>query len=542
MRTAGARTILASTTAILLFWAALLPQMAGATPRTGPVSRHPQTLNSSRTKADFNNDGMGDLAVSAPGKTIAGKSQAGSIFEFLGSTGFSTTGSKQFTEATFGLTPGANDHFGSTLATGDFNGDGFSDLAVGDPGIGAGSLHGIGLVVVVYGSATGLDTGNFTVLHQGGTDATDPDDAEEANDNFGYTLAVGNFSTGSQDDLVVGSAYESVGGTVTGDSAGAISVFFGSSAGLTLSGHQFFTLATPGVPGPLVESADFGVGLAAGNFGMSSLDDVAIGVEGASPGGASAAGSVVVLYGTNQGLTTTGALLLYEGHHGIPGTPAANESFGRNLGAGDFDGDGFADLAIDSVGETVAGHADAGEVFVLGGGANGLMASNVQAWTENNDGVTSTSAGDNYAFGDGLGTGDWGNGGKSDLAIGATGAKVGSATQAGQVVVLYGGTAGLSTAGSQVWSQDSPGIQGTAETFDFFGSHVSGDILGTRPALVITSLYESVGPAQAAGAFNIIYATSTGLSSTDNRIIDQATAGVVGNATTDSYFGAEVTP
>ena len=42
--------------------------------------------------------------------------------------------------------------------------------------------------------------------------------------------------------------------------------------------------------------------------------------------------------------------------------------------------------------------------------------------------------------------------------------------------------------------------------------------------------------------FNIIYSTSSELSSTDNLIVDQVTPGVVGNATTDAYFGATVAP
>ena len=56
-------------------------------------------------------------------------------------------------------TPEANDWLGSSVATGDFNGDGFDDLAVGIPrddnaGAQDGQFHGN--VVISFGSAFGL--------------------------------------------------------------------------------------------------------------------------------------------------------------------------------------------------------------------------------------------------------------------------------------------------------------------------------------------------------------------------------------------------
>src|SRR5689334_206035 len=46
----------------------------------------------------------------------------------------------------------------SGIVKGDFNGDGFADLAIGEPGANIGSARQAGDVVVVYGSANGLTT------------------------------------------------------------------------------------------------------------------------------------------------------------------------------------------------------------------------------------------------------------------------------------------------------------------------------------------------------------------------------------------------
>jgi hypothetical protein len=51
------------------------------------------------------------------------------------------------------------------------------------------------------------------------------------------------------------------------------------------------------------------------------------------------------------------------------------------------------------------------------------------------------------------------------------------------VHVLYGASpGGLSAAGSQLWSQDSPGIAGGAEPGDFFGLTLAAGSLSTGGA------------------------------------------------------------
>ena len=114
-----------------------------------------------------------------------------------------------------------------TTAKGDFNGDGFGDLAIGAPGenLGAGAVH------VLYGSATGLTTTGSQFLSQGAGGIAD---AAEAGDEFGRSLAVGNFNSDGFNDLAIGAPGENRG-------AGTVHVLYGSASGLTATGSQQWT-------------------------------------------------------------------------------------------------------------------------------------------------------------------------------------------------------------------------------------------------------------------------------------------------------------
>ena len=103
---------------------------------------------------------------------------------------------------------------------------------------------------------------------------------------------------------------------------------------------------------------------------------------------------------------------------------------------GDFNADGFRDLAIALPGRTASGNIAAGAVNVLYGTRGGLLTKNMQLWTAGSGGVLGTS--NNAAqSGAALAVGDFNDDSRErDLAIGAPGENItanGSTVAAGAV-------------------------------------------------------------------------------------------------------------
>ena len=142
----------------------------------------------------------------------------------------------------------------------------------------------------------------------------------------------------------------------------------------------------------------------------------------------------------------------------------ASDLFGFSLAAGDFNNDSSDDLAVGAPWERVGTASQAGAVSVLYGSAGGLTTGGGQLFTQVAGTVEATDQ-----FGAQLAAGDFNNNGFADLAAAAPLERVGTIFAAGAVSVLYGSGGGLTSSGGQLFTQNSPGVPGTAETFDQFG-------------------------------------------------------------------------
>ena len=217
------------------------------------------------------------------------------------------------------------------------------------------------------------------------------------------------------------------------------------------------------------------------DFDGDGKDDLAVGAPGEDVGAVVDAGAVNLLYGSGSGLTASGDQLWHQGVAGVMGGAEAGDLFGSSLACGDFDGDGFDDLAVGVPGEDIGAVVDGGAVNVFYGSASGLTASGDQLWHQNVPGVLGgAEAGD--LFGSSLASGDYDGNGKDDLAVGAPGEDIGAIADAGAANVLYGSGSGLTASGDQLWHQDSAGIMGGAEAGDLFGSSLAsgGRMAGRR--------------------------------------------------------------
>jgi hypothetical protein len=139
------------------------------------------------------------------------------------------------------------------------------------------------------------------------------------------------------------------------------------------------------------------------------------------------------------------------------------------LAATDFDGDGFADLAVGVPGEGWERDFGFGRgaVVVLYGSGGGLSADGVQRFTQDTPGIPNRRE-DGDWFGRSLAAGDYGRRGTMDLAIGVPYEGHSGVNQAGLVTVLYTKGSRLTGRDAQVWTMGTDGVKGAVDK-DYFG-------------------------------------------------------------------------
>ncbi|MFD4630687.1 FG-GAP repeat protein [Streptomyces sp. NPDC058284] len=384
-------------------------------------------------EADFNGDGVADLVTSATGARVAGKDSAGQVTVTYGG---STLRHKTFSQNSAGV-PGdaeTGDIFGFDTAYGDFDRDGYDDLAVGAPGEDVGSDKDGGTTQILWGSPSGL---------KGGTTVKDP--RPDGHDFFGGPLEAGDFNGDGRTDLAIGAR----------SGAATIDVLSGGISRTTGAGRSHYTVK------PAIRSGE-GAGpfnLHSGDVNGDDKEDLI--VDGFSTGDGYNAN--LWLPGTSGGLRTTG-------QQRLPG--------GVITDVGDTDSDGYGDIVIGlNWDDGIQGANKGGSVYVVHGAANGPYG-DTQVFTQDSTDVPGTSEkGD--SFGNELDLGDLNGDGHLDLVVGSAGEDLAGLEDAGAVTVIYGAAdgSGLSTKGAVFLDQNTPGVPNSNEKHDFFGSDVHVDDL-----------------------------------------------------------------
>jgi hypothetical protein len=443
----------------------------------------------------------------------------------------------------------------------DFNGDGYPDLALGNP-YGTVSGHaGAGFVTIIYGSSSGLNTAKKQVFSQ---NTTGVPGAAEAYDHFGYSLASLDFNKDGYADLLVGAPDED---TTAGSNAGSETILWGSKSGLTGTGSGAIA-----EPSPYAGAGHrFGYSLAAGDLdgdGWTDWVDTAPGggyffaftsnpgtqqlkaqgfhpsvkahrFRAAKKGTASAAATntltaLIPAIGDVNGDNKADLVLSWQGTVAPKSgfdvwnfTPTDSTIMGEaitrvdSLAVGDFNGDGYGDVAAGGADESAG---TGGHVTVYKGDANVTLA-NPTTITQSSPSVPGAAvAGDRFGYS--VSAGDVNKDGKYDLAVGVPYRKVSSQSHAGEAIMLYGSASGLTGTGSQAVSQSTSGVPGAAEKNDEFGwtvSMLNVNSDGWADLLVGAPLENGTD-----GAVSLLKGTAKGVTGSGSATIGASTLGVSG--------------
>ncbi len=395
---------------------------------------------------DFNSDGFDDLAIGAPYDDVTVSAierlDAGAVTIVYGSrNGLTQLGAQVCTASSIGQTSTADARFGAALAAGDFNGDLYDDLAIGAPFETVGQATLAGRVYILHGGANGLaSTAARTILQSDVAGVV-----VEPGDEFGAAMAAGNMNGDDitpHDDLAIGSPGEDT-------DAGAAFFFPGSDTGLSNAGAFWFRQSNIGSTNEAVSR--FGEALAVGNLCGDLAEDLVVAAPNRDAGLAQDAGRFYLLFGTGFGPATASAIA-YDG----------NQAFGHSgaaLAIGRFKDstDNLLSLAIGEPGFDFNGMPGSGRVVMSAGTPAGLT------WPAG-DSVNQELAGKpsepQDKFGSALAAGDWDADGYDDVAVGAWAQDVVNPyspinqLDAGEAFLFRGGFTGLSGSQSRAFNQD----------------------------------------------------------------------------------------
>ncbi|MET7377567.1 VCBS repeat-containing protein [Streptomyces sp. NPDC005526] len=249
-----------------------------------------------------------------------------------------------------------NDLNANSVAAGDVNGDGVGDIAVRTSSPDEPDSRG---TVLLTGGA-----GGFT--SEGGLkDAA-------GRPIGGEGVVIGDLNRDGYGDIVVGHSFDGFDSDAELPTrGGALGVVYGGPGGVSTTRKPVWVNQdTSGVPGAGEYGDGMGSALSIGDTDGDGYQDVATGLPGEDLGGVTDAGSVLVLRGSANGLTGTGAKAFSQDTAGVPGAAEKADRFGAETALGDTDGDRKDSLAVGDPAE----NAGNGAAWVFSATSSGTSA------------------------------------------------------------------------------------------------------------------------------------------------------------------------